>query len=310
MPSPRKVVSQMTPTAPTFSRGPSVRRPKRRQEAAPPSWLADGSDHSLLGRREDTVDSPRLTDTRREERDAHARNESELLRAKEEAERWSRLGSSEIPETMTGLPPSIVDGPQRGSDRYMQCWVLDDHAGLPQYGPHSLRPGRRRGPGIMAVTLRDLKELGVCYWRISIHDFTTVNLLCRERRYKHTDEVHLHQTAKDEAFLDRWFQEHYHEDEQIRLVTDGSCYIDVRSKTDTWIRCHLTAGDLLVIPPGLYHRGTLDEDDFAVIMRVFRDAARWLPVCRSEQRAEQTQARLKYREMVARGTVAQDLGFT
>nr|CCC89927.1 conserved hypothetical protein [Trypanosoma congolense IL3000] len=233
-------------------------------------------------------------------REAEERQIEEEKRRKRQEEEWRRLGS-DIIQDLPPVPPSVVN------DGLVDMWYLDDETSKPTLRLASLKKGRKRDAP--TPTLQQLKELGIIYFNISLNDFTVVKQIVKERVYKHTDEVKLSQTCKDEQFLERWFQEHYNEDEQIRIVIDGSCFMDVRSKQDKWIRIHAKVGDLFIFPPGLYQRGTLDEDDFVALYRIFRDSTRFAPIYRSNPRAESQKVRLNYLMLLKKGNVGKELGF-
>ena len=52
---------------------------------------------------------------------------------------------------------------------------------------------------------------------------------------------------------------------------------DLRSKDDRWMRAQVTAGDVLVVPRGLYHRFFLTDSCSIRCVRLFQDPTGWKP---------------------------------
>ncbi|KAL0063213.1 1,2-dihydroxy-3-keto-5-methylthiopentene dioxygenase [Marasmius tenuissimus] len=181
----------------------------------------------------------------------------------------------------------------------MRAYYFDNLPGDPRLPHDSARP----------VTSEHLKSLNVETWHIPLTDDyeDKIDAIAREREYKNRDTINVTKEGFGDAYEEKikmFFQEHLHEDEEIRYLISGSCYFDVRGKahkpkfkskqtqdnvplieapSDSWIRVVISAGDLIVLPPGIYHRFTLDEGNKVEAMRLFKDAPKWAAINRSPE---------------------------
>jgi 1,2-dihydroxy-3-keto-5-methylthiopentene dioxygenase len=108
----------------------------------------------------------------------------------------------------------------------------------------------------------ELERLGVLYFKHP--ELASVDALAAERGYRNRDEITVSPDKMGPVYEDKvkmFFDEHLHEDEEIRYIRDGQGYFDVRSKDDAWVRIQLQKDDLIILPPGIYHRFTTDESN-------------------------------------------------
>ncbi|KAL2133955.1 hypothetical protein VTI74DRAFT_1311 [Chaetomium olivicolor] len=147
-------------------------------------------------------------------------------------------------------------------------------------------PGDQRLPhdSGRALSESDLSAVGVLYYRIT--DLEGVNALAAERGYKNRDEITVSPEKMGDAYENKvkmFFDEHLHEDEEIRYVRDGKGYFDVRDREDRWVRILLEKDDLIILPAGIYHRFTTDETNYIQAMRLFKDEPKWTALNRSDE---------------------------
>ncbi|KAK3758656.1 hypothetical protein RRG08_053829, partial [Elysia crispata] len=115
------------------------------------------------------------------------------------------------------------------------------------------------------------------------------------RGYKNEDCVALTRQSfpnfdeKTESF----YKEHMHTNDEVRFICDGSGYFDVKCVgSDKWIRIETVKNDLLIVPRGIYHRFTLDTNEYIKVRRLSTESLSSSPIHRPEGDTHPT--RLQY----------------
>ncbi|KAF8503839.1 Acireductone dioxygenase ARD family [Gautieria morchelliformis] len=160
----------------------------------------------------------------------------------------------------------------------MRAYYFDNLPG-DQRLPHDYIPSRPASEEV-------LSKLGVKTWHIPVDGHEPkVDEVARTQGYKNRDTINVSKAGLGDAYetkIKGFFEEHMHEDEEIRYILDGSGFFDVReTPTDVWVRVAMDPGDLLVLPAGIYHRFTLDEKNHIKALRLFKDEPKWIPYNRS-----------------------------
>lgn len=125
-------------------------------------------------------------------------------------------------------------------------------------------PGDQREPHDSGrpVSPEALQQLGIIYKHCPT--VADVDAIASERNYKNRDEITVSPTTMGDVYEDKvksFFHEHLHEDEEIRYILNGAGYFDVRNEGDEWVRIRLEKEDLIIMPAGIYHRFTTDEQN-------------------------------------------------
>ncbi|KAF9075450.1 Acireductone dioxygenase ARD family [Rhodocollybia butyracea] len=153
-------------------------------------------------------------------------------------------------------------------------------------------PGDQRLPhesaSQAAVSISTLNSIKVEFWNIPLQGHEEkLNAVAKERGYRNRDVITISKEGLGDEYetkLKAFYKEHIHEDEEIRYIMDGGGFFDVReAPTDEWIRIAVSAGDLLVLPAGIYHRFSVDERNMTRTTRLFKDEPKWSAIYRSDE---------------------------
>lgn len=171
----------------------------------------------------------------------------------------------------------------------VRAWFMDNDTTTDQRLEHHRNPPK-------FLTIDELfKATGVEFFQLNAKTYATDGILDgirKERGYSYEDEINCSKKCLPDYDnkLKSFFIEHLHTDEEIRFVIDGSGYFDVRNGNDDWIRIEVIAGDMIVIPSGIYHRFTLDEKNYIKAKRYFIGEPVWLPYNRPADEMDCRQA--------------------
>ncbi|XP_011027077.1 PREDICTED: 1,2-dihydroxy-3-keto-5-methylthiopentene dioxygenase 1 [Populus euphratica] len=163
----------------------------------------------------------------------------------------------------------------------IEAWFMDETSGEDQRLPRHCNPKE-------FVSLDYLAELGVLHWRLNPANYENdeeLKKIREERGYNYMDLLDIcpEKVADFKEKLKNFYTEHIHADEEIRYCLEGSAYFDVRDKDDRWIRIWIKAGDLIILPAGIYHRFTLDTGDYVKLMRLFVGEPVWTAYNRPQE---------------------------
>uniref|UniRef100_A0A915J5W8 acireductone dioxygenase (Fe(2+)-requiring) n=1 Tax=Romanomermis culicivorax TaxID=13658 RepID=A0A915J5W8_ROMCU len=147
------------------------------------------------------------------------------------------------------------------------------------------------------IDLGYLKEIGVTYVKFKDSENYRIELkkFCDENGFNYTDECAVTERTPEDK-IKKFIQEHIHSTDQVRYISDGSAFFDVRDLQDRWIRLAVEAGDLIVIPAGMYHRSVNDKKNYLMTIRIFPIEPTYDQFSRP---AEHVMARSKYLQMIS-----------
>ncbi|KAF8550320.1 Acireductone dioxygenase [Imleria badia] len=170
-------------------------------------------------------------------------------------------------------------------------------------------PGDQRLPHDSGIPVSNaaLASIGVILWHVPIaistaSNYSQVDTIAREREYKTIDVMAVTKEALGDLYeknLKIFYSEHMHEDEEIRYILEGGGFFDVHENaTNKWIRFVVNAGDLVLLPAGIYHRFTLDERNVIKARMFFKDRLKWVPHYRGET-TDNNPSRVEYLKSIS-----------
>ena len=139
---------------------------------------------------------------------------------------------------------------------------------------HDIESGR-------PLNANELQREGVYYRALSVENEAyqpALDELKASEGYVTQDQIELRPDTPGLAEICKKFDaEHYHDEDEVRLVLEGEAIFDIRSRDDRWMRIKVEQGDLIVVPARRFHRFELTGMHNIRCVRLFQDQSGWVP---------------------------------
>ncbi|XP_040074221.1 1,2-dihydroxy-3-keto-5-methylthiopentene dioxygenase-like [Ixodes scapularis] len=108
------------------------------------------------------------------------------------------------------------------------------------------------------LTVEELRDqLGVSYYRATSRADGEARLaaVMKEKGCHEIDITPMDPFKPDSPIVvGKPIKEHRHPEEEVRFMSEGTAFFDIRDYQDKWVRIQFNEGDILVLPPNAYHR--------------------------------------------------------
>ncbi|MCO5602985.1 hypothetical protein L7F22_057127 [Adiantum nelumboides] len=144
----------------------------------------------------------------------------------------------------------------------LEVWVYNPADEHDRRLPHRYHPNR-------PVSQAHLTELGVLHSKVDVDELqkqgaTLIDRTIRDFGYEYWEIVTLapHLVENFKELTDKFFHEHLHPYDESRIILEGNGYWDIPDYDGTIIRFRVEKGDMITLPPGMYHRFTMDTNEY------------------------------------------------
>uniref|UniRef100_A0A914HWC5 ARD n=1 Tax=Globodera rostochiensis TaxID=31243 RepID=A0A914HWC5_GLORO len=154
----------------------------------------------------------------------------------------------------------------------VQMWCMEAYpCGDPRL-PHHCFPPKLVNPDELT------KRTGALYYKLDLEDQVALSkriaIMKLERNFTKEDTYTLdaQSTIDFKEKIAELFEETESDEDQARMILDGSAYYDVEAKDEVWIRIFCEYGDLIIIPKGTAYRMTTTPKNFVKVRRFFKSS--------------------------------------